>query len=231
VIGVTFCTNKMAPRIAATVDHILSASTASELKWQKVTRKSLPMYEHIVTAYFQMLDKGFLKYYCLVIDTSKVNNKLFNGGDKELGFTKFVFTLLYKFARQYGYANNFYCFLDHRVTKHDPDTMKRALNAKSRKDARKNVAPYRLVTYTHSDISRIIQLTDIVTGAIAYETNMRHLSLRPAPHKVALMKHVANKANVATLATPTQIYGEKFDIWHMDFDAEIRRKLHPPRRR
>lgn len=225
MIGATFCAADVAPRVARTIDYITRPHSANELKWQKVTRKAEPMYETIVRAYFQMVDQGYLHYYCLVVDNTKVNHKLYNDGDHELGFTKFVFTLLYKFARLYRSNNRFYCFLDHRTTKHDPADMKAALNSRVRRDLPRGYDPYRVVKFTHSEHSRLIQLTDIITGAIAYETNQHHAAINAAEHKIRIMRHVANCAGVVTLAAPTPNVGGKFNIWHLDFDAAARRRL------
>lgn len=59
VIGATFCRADMAPRIAATIEAVIKPhGGTSELKWQKVKRKNLQMYVDLVTAYFEMLEKG-----------------------------------------------------------------------------------------------------------------------------------------------------------------------------
>jgi hypothetical protein len=208
----------MAPRIAATINHVIAPfGGTNELKWQKVKRKTLPMYTALTTAYFQMLDKDFLNYYCLVIDTQTVDHKKYNNGDHDLGFTKFLFTLLFKFSRVFKDRNLFYCFLDDRTTKHRPETMQVALNARVRRDAPRGYAPYRLVAFTKSEKSRLIQVTDVITGAIAYELNQHHGAAAPAAHKISLMKHVAKCAKVYTLAAPTRTAGNRFDIWHLEF--------------
>ena len=174
------------------------------------------MYQALVTAYFQMLEAGFLHYYCLVVDNQEVDHKKYSGGDRDLGFTKFMFTLLYKFARVYKSQILFYAFLDDRTTKHTPDGLKRTLNARVRRDAPRGYNPYRLVTFVKSEKSRLIQATDVITGAIAYETNAHHLATGAARHKIETMRHVARCAGVPSLALPTRYDGEGFDIWHLD---------------
>ncbi len=214
----------MAPRIAAAIEEAIAPfGGTTELKWQKVKRKTLPMYQALAKVYFEMLDRQWLYFYCLVVDSTLVDHKKYSEGDGDLGFTKFLFTLLFKFARTFRSQNLFYCFLDDRTTKHRPETMQQALNARVRRDMPRGYDPYRLVAFTKSEKSRLIQATDVITGAIAYELNQHHGAAAPAAHKVAMMNFVAKCAGVYTLAAPTRKPGARFDIWHLEFPGPPRR--------
>lgn len=216
----------MAPRIARSInDAIAPHGGTSELKWQKLKRQNKKMYIDLVSTYFELQQQELLHYYCLVVDNSTVDHKKYNDGDQDLGFTKFVFTLLYEFSRTYRSNNLYYCFLDDRTTRHRPETMQSALNARVRRDSPRGYDPYRLVAFTKSEKSRLIQATDVITGAIAYETNQHHAAAAPAQYKIEVMKHVARCAGVYTLAAPTPRIGNGFDIWHLEFRTPKRRRF------
>lgn len=85
----------MAPRIAATVNHILGENAGSELKWGKISRQRSALYRQVYEAVWQMIEGNYLHFYALVVDTTRVNNHQYNDGDSDLGFTKFLFTLLF----------------------------------------------------------------------------------------------------------------------------------------
>ncbi len=216
----------MAPRIASTINHIMRSHGAetSELKWGKFTRKSAAMYAHIYQSIWQMIDANYLQFNCLVVDTSKVNHRQYNDGDRDLGFTKFLFTILYKYARTRGHDNRFCVFLDDRTTKHTPDKLKETLNARFRKDSGINYSPYRIVEFANSRKSRLIQLADLLSGLIAYDTNMHYLALDAAAHKRDFLPEARGLFRVPSFAVPTPLpRGDGFDIWHLDFDAKHRR--------
>jgi hypothetical protein len=224
VIGATICQAAIAPRIAATIEHIITPhGGTSELKWEKVKRLNLPMYMAVASAFGQMIDGGYLHYYALVVDTNTVDHKKYNEGNAELGFTKFLFTLLFKFARIYKPEYRFYVFLDERTTQHTPDQMHKALNGRARKQNIRDFDPYRLVEFVKSEKSRIIQVTDVITGAIAYETNMHHIAVGAAAYKIDMMRHVTECVKARSLAIPTPVAGTGFDIWHLDFRPKKRR--------
>jgi hypothetical protein len=229
VIGATICKASVAPRIAATIEHIIKPhGGTSELKWEKVKRRNLPMYKAVADGFGQMVTGSFLHYYALVVDTTKVDHKKYNEGDAELGFSKFLFTLLFKFARVYRPEYRFHVFLDERTTKHTPDLLRTILNARARRQQIRDFDPYRTVEFAKSENSRIIQLTDLVTGAIASATNMHHLAPTASKHKTEMMHYMVKCCGVRSLAIPTPVPGKGFDIWHIDFEAAARKRAPRP---
>lgn len=183
------------------------------------------MYEAAVDAYFTDLSRNLLQFYALVVDTHKADHKTYNDGDKEIGFSKYLFTLLYKFARIWPPDRRFYVFLDDRTTKHTPDATRRMLNARARKERGVSYDIYRNVQFCPSHESRLIQMTDVMTGAIAFETNGHHVAPGAATHKIKIMKLITAGARLRTLAKPSPYGHGGFDIWHLDFSkAKPRRK-------
>jgi Protein of unknown function (DUF3800) len=153
-----------------------------------------------------------------VVDTLQVDHAKYNEGDPELGFSKFLYTLLFKFARIYQTDYRFYVFLDERTTKHTPELLQTILNARARRQNVRDFDPYRTVEFVKSEKSRLIQLTDVITGAIAYDTNMHHLAPNAAAHKIEMVRHVAECVGVRRLALSTPVAGKGFDIWHLDLN-------------
>ena len=197
----------------------------SELKWGKVKRHNLPMYQAVMADVFKGLAKKALTYHCLVIDSSKSDHKTYNDGDHEIGFNKYLFTLLYKFARVYRSHPHFFAYLDDRTTQHTPENMRTMLNARVARDLKLGYAPYRLVEFKDSKKSRLIQVTDILTGAIAYHTNRNFLRADAARPKKVLAEYITKLSglgslSIATTQSAAQLRG--VDIWHLDWDAKRR---------
>lgn len=57
----------------------------------------------------------------------------------------------------------------------------------------------------------------MITGAIAYETNKKHLLPDASQHRVALLHHVVACTALPTLAKPTPRWPFGFQIAHFDF--------------
>lgn len=220
VIGATVCSAQMAPHIASSLDAAIGPAGAnSELKWGKAKRYNVEMYESVINAYFDARDKNILQFYALVVDTHKADHKTYNKGDHEIGFSKYLFTLLYKFWRLWKPSARLHVFLDDRTTKHTPEATRRMLNGRAKKETPSLwYDPYRQAVFCDSRKSRIIQLTDIMTGAVAFATNCHDQKPDAASYKISHMNLIAKRAKLVTLARPSPYQHPGFDIWHLDFD-------------
>ena len=107
--------------------------------------------------FLQSLSGGWFHYYSLVVDNSKMDHKRFNDGDKEIGFNKMLFRLLFQFARKYRSQPIFYAYLDHRATVHTPDRMRLMLNGRARKVLNVTHNPFRVCQFRNSEDVRLIQ--------------------------------------------------------------------------
>ena len=219
VIGAIIMHKSTAESGELRLDEIIRQRNGSnDCKWEKVKRKTEPLYAHLVDCFFSAVQSGHFHYYALVIENAKMDHKTFNEGDKEIGFNKMLFQLLFQFVRKYGGQPRFYAFLDRRTTVHTPENMRRMLNAKAARDLQITHKPFRACQFRDSEKVRLIQLTDIITGAIAYQTNSRHIADGAAEHKVRIAELVASKAGLTSLARPTPRRTQCFDIWHFDLD-------------
>jgi len=60
------------------------------------------------------------------------------------------------------------------------------LNNRSFSHFKMRTDPFHTVRYVRSENSRLIQAVDLLSGAVAYETNSLHLAAKPSKHRYAL---------------------------------------------
>ena len=70
-----------------------------EMKWGKVSNSKLPAYQRVVDAFWDGEFCDGIHFHSLVIDTTKLDHKKFNNGSREIGFSKEVFQIAFKFSR------------------------------------------------------------------------------------------------------------------------------------
>jgi Protein of unknown function (DUF3800) len=194
-------------------------NTYGEVKWGKVSKSKHAFYEDYISVFFNLCSLDVLHFHFLSVDTSTFNHRLHNDGSSELGFDKLIYQLLlHKFGARYGHKHKIQVYLDERTTKNNPNEMTEMLNAGLNKKVNINTNPFSRVTFQNSKTSEILQLNDLLIGAIGFRKNKRHLKHDSATHKVAFSELIARKALMLErpikMSSPSAV---KFTSWDFKF--------------
>ncbi|HHY54978.1 MAG TPA: DUF3800 domain-containing protein [Chloroflexi bacterium] len=176
----------------------------AEMKWTKVSSAMLPAYRAFVDTFFAYEQ---LSFRCIVIDTHILDYRRFHRGDKELGFYKFYFQLI---SRNLTSGDLYWLYTDERRNRRASrlSTLKITVNRWWQKRA--GVEPLRAVEPRRSHDEELIQLADILLGAISYAWNKRTGS----EAKLLLTTHIATQMGWPTLQLSTERLAKKLNIWH-----------------
>jgi Protein of unknown function (DUF3800) len=183
-----------------------------EMKWTKVSRSKLEAYQRVVNAFFYADALKFCDFHSLVVDTHQLDHKRFNEGSREIGFNKEIYQLASKFARLYP-DRLFHCYPDERPTNQLPGDLRDILNHGRRKSGDVRDWPFRRCHFRCSKQTLLLQLTDLLTGAIAYHINGHIDDPDASPAKRDLARFVLDRAGVRNPNCDTSVRG-KFTIWH-----------------
>lgn len=187
----------------------------SELKWSKVSNQKFAEYKRFVDFFFSLNDNDKFHFHCLVVDNHKINHHRYNQGDKEVGFYKFYYQLLlHKFGRPYGKDNSLHVRLDHRTTPYSLDDLKLVLNNGYKKAKHSTHEPFRSVEPRNSKNSELMQINDIILGAISSCRNGVHLLAETRQSKRDLAAYVLEKAGIKDTAINTPRRMQRFSIWN-----------------
>jgi hypothetical protein len=226
-IGATFLRNDAAKRLAGVIDKIAASNErfpVREFHWTDMQKVQLQQYLRLVALFMEEVHAKGLRYRCVLIENSKLKHREYSDGDADLGLLKLTFGPIYAFASRFGPFNQYFVYPDKTTTKHPREAMIYALNNRVKTEFKVDCRPFRKVEPTSSDRSRLIQVTDVITGAIAYEKNKRHLA-KGSPHKFAVWEHLKQCARLDTLAKPNWGYlSQRFTIRDFDFS-----KAKPPK--
>jgi hypothetical protein len=181
-----------------------------EMKWTKVSQTKLDAYLRFVDVFFAQ-PRGTLDFHSAIIDTSKQRHQLYNQGSREIGFNKEMYQLALKCGRLYDTL--FHVYPDRRVTDQKPDDLRLMLNRGLRLKGDKRDWPYRRLQFRDSKKTMLIQLTDILAGAVAFHLNGYRHAHQASPAKVRLSDHILLSAGVFDVFRDTAVTG-KFTVWH-----------------
>ena len=191
----------------------------SELKWSRVSNNKLEKYKIFVDYFFALCDTDKLHFKATIFDNHTVNHRKFSQGDKEIGFYKFYYILFKWFSRIYFNVDtpnvSVVIHPDHRSSKYNLGDLRDILNNGFNKDFQPHFRPYRAIEPLDSKKSEIIQVLDIILGAIGYVKNGYLLHGEANKAKVELCEYIRKKAGVYNLGNNTPYGRDRFCIWNV----------------
>jgi hypothetical protein len=95
-----------------------------EAKWTRVSMSKLAAYKRIVDVLFKNIEA--IHFHSLVVDTTLLDHRRFNEGNREIGFNKEIYQLAMKFARLYPHL--YHVYPDYRETTQKPEDLRTILN-------------------------------------------------------------------------------------------------------
>lgn len=199
-----------------------SKGMRAELKWGKVSGAKLAEYKSIVDLFFSLAGRDSLHFKAVVFDTHEIDYSTYHRNDWELGFYKFFYQfLLHKFG-PYATddAHRLLVFMDHRVTSYKLSTLCTVLNHGIRKRYGRKADVVRKVEPVDSKQSELLQVADVLMGAIGYHCNDCHTRPDARRAKVELAHYIAQKANLLSLKEATPYGQRRFEIWRFRFGSK-----------
>lgn len=207
------------------IDERYWYDTFGEVKWTKVSNAKLNFYKAFVDVFFELSKRDILHFHSLYVDTSTFNHHRWNQGSAEIGFNKLIYQLLlHRFGRRYGDNYKIYVFLDERTTKKSPEAIKPMLNSALSRDWNIKSQPFRRITFQNSKKSEILQLNDLLIGAIGFRKHGHHHKPGSSIAKIELAEYIARKS--VTLQHPIRVNSPnavKFSLWQFEFKKRILR--------
>jgi len=196
----------------------------AELKWTKVSTQKYLEYQNFLDIFFENRNKILFK--SMVVDMLVFDHKKFHNNDKELGFYKMMYQFLLNSFGKYLRANDqVIIHLDQRThIKYKLSTLCAILNNGLQKKYPTLNHPIRNIEAIDSKKSSLMQLADVLMGAIGFEWNHLHEVPGSKQAKIDLANYIKQKTGRYSLACDTPISSSSFSIWKIDFSKSKKRK-------
>lgn len=161
VIGGILCPSEQVEYVNRYIKHLKHKHNANnELKWTKLNNSKKAFYDELLEFFFSSIDLKFNAQ--VVMGKSNLNHDIYNDGEADKFYYKmYYFTLLHLLQPQ----NKYNIFIDYKDTKGGK-------RAKKLKEVIHNKFHSNIevdFTIIHSHESQIMQLADIMIGAIGYK--------------------------------------------------------------
>lgn len=202
VIGGIACPRKHKREIVHSI-HVLKRryNTQGEFGWKRLSPNRKDFYWAVLDLFSK---EERLAFRCLVVDRTTLDHEKYNRGDEELGFYKLYYQMLIHWLKP---ENKYYIYLDWQQnrTQHRFSTLRDILRRKL--SGRAGIACLEPVG---SKQIPMIEITDLLIGAVGYEWNERSASST----KLEFCRKLAKSMNLRNLRASTFPIKEKFDIFY-----------------
>lgn len=204
VIGAISCPREAKREVVHRI-HCLQARHAArgEFGWSKVAPGKADFFAELIALF---LDEPSLRFRCLVTDRTALKHDLFNDGDKELGFYKLYYQMLVHWLQP---GNVYHVYLDwqRNAGQERFADLRQILGRKL--SGRAKLACLEPVS---SHEQPLVQLTDLLIGAVGYAWNQRSTS----EAKVDFCKRLAGGIGKPSLAfsSPWKGSDPKFNVFN-----------------
>jgi len=189
----------------------------SELKWQKITNQKEAEYREIIDYFFDLKDANLLHFHSLIVPY-RFDHKAINNNDKNLGLhkmqlpvnsTSFLQKLWGARERTIHIPRPFYKAL--RWTRRS-----RMLNRGVRKHYGIAHNPVREIEPLDSAECNLLQINDVILGAVCAHRNLRHLKVGGKEAKRRLAEYALQRTGLNSYQNDTAITGlARFTIWNL----------------
>jgi len=219
VLGGIITTTQELPEIQSRLEEFrYRTKMHREFKWTKVSKKMLSNYCDLVNLIADLISQKHLHFKAVVFDTREFNHKQFSDGDGEKTFYKLMYQfILHKFGKYLTQEDIAIVHLDQRNSSYRLQDLKPILNAGIRKKYQLTGDPIRALVPLDSKTSDLIQMADLLMGAIGFENNGFHHAPGAGPAKCGLIKHIASRFQLPTLCCQTLKDHHEFEIWRFHF--------------
>ena len=221
-VGAVFCRRDAAQELKAFIDGAVvrhRQRADKEIHWAELKGHLLPLYRDVGTKLMGWTKppKPKMRYRALIMLSCTVDRKLDPTANAEDVIAKFMFTLLREVARKFGEHVDYHVFIDSPTGQEkQADTLYDSLNYECANRLGFKRKPFQTVKFVLSHKVRGVQAADLITGAIAYETNRQNVPEKSSP-KQRLWSEMLAASTLKTFGQPTKRFPEQFQIWHFDF--------------
>lgn len=210
--GIGIDTRSVPAANAALAQARLPQLPQGEMKWGKVSNSKIDAYGRTIKAFFDDPAFSGFHFHSLVVDTSALDHRKHNQGSRGIGFNKEIYQLATKFARLY-IDKLFHLYPDYRDTDQTPEDLRLVLNRGRRKNGDLRDWPFRRCQFRDSKNTPLLQLVDLLTGAVAWSVNGHASAPDASQAKTKIAHYVMRRAGIVSPLAGTSMRG-KFTIWH-----------------
>jgi hypothetical protein len=186
-----------------------------ELKWTKITNDKASAYLDLVNYFFALNNNNRCHFHSVIFDSHQWNHNKYNNGDSDIGLSKLYYQVIHhKVCRTCAPHGSIFVRVDHRNSSTSLNDLRGMLNAAALRDYGLSTNPIKSVESCDSKACDILQMNDVILGAVCAARNGKHIleATRPAKRKIASL--VLEKSGLNSFDKDSPRHINRITIWN-----------------
>ncbi|GAO39354.1 hypothetical protein SCH01S_29_00420 [Sphingomonas changbaiensis NBRC 104936] len=189
----------------------------AELKWSKVSNQKSSEYTALAELFFALNNSNHIHFHALVFDSHKVDFSRIGERDHDKVLSRLYYQLLvHKFAKLYPNDVGMCVCLDHRNSSTPLEDLRRMINATLARDHAIPHNPVKQLVSQDSCDDDILQLNDVILGAVCAARNSKHLLVETRAAKRDLAQFVLEKSGLRSFENNSPRSVHRFTVWNFN---------------
>jgi hypothetical protein len=192
-----------------------------EIKWNSTKENNVDRYKTMVKIYMALVAKGIIRFHAILICMDVVDYGELGDEVPELSYNRFFHHLLMKLCRICPRENRYRIKFDERDSKIPMRPFQDAANFAAKRDYGLDHWPVRSLQYENSKNDILLQVNDLVLGAVGFLRNGKHKvapTMDSPKHELAIYIRQASPAH--SFWQNTAADKKDFTLWALRFDGK-----------
>ncbi len=217
VVGGLAMRREVIPALQAQIEAFRQQHNMSkELKWTRISNQKLDAYLRFAAIFEEFFDSGLCHFHCLIFDSHQRRRQSRLHDNRDLNLSKLYFDLLlHRFGKIYGGDATLFVRMDHRNSSTSLEELRRNLNSALAREHQISSEPFKHIQSEDSKLCDILQLNDVVLGAVCAARNGRHLEEEGRESKKILARVILAKSGLVSFEHDTEDSARHFTVWNM----------------
>jgi hypothetical protein len=186
-----------------------------EIKWERTDKANVDRYKTMVTVYFNLLGRGILEFHAMTIPMAGFEERL--GDDVPvIAYNRcFHHLLLWKYCDRQIAARKYFVLFDKRTSNVPWEPFRLAICRAGDRRSGTDHWPFRRMGYEESHLDIMLQVNDLILGALGFWKNKKHTRVPTSTGaKAALARHIKDLIGFGpnSLVKPPY-HSKRFTVW------------------
>lgn len=184
-----------------------------EIKWTRTDDSNVERYMLLTTAYINLLNLGILQFNSMVIPKVAFEDPYWDEEVPEIAYNRcFHHLLLHKYCERPIAARKYFVLFDERTSKVPWEPFRLSICRAAHRRAGMDHWPFRRMGYEKSKLEIMLQMNDLILGALGFCQNKKHTRAPTATSpKADLARHIRKTLDFSLTKPP--FHSKKYTVW------------------